>query len=160
MVRYAISDSLILNSRTFSNGFGAVHSSNRRSSLNIALKYANSKLTKRGVTVFDRVKCLNRDVYTGVIASSLHTSEPQKKPKTTVKRKRRKPVAQKKEPEAKQGDYLIGTDENVLVLSRTYANRANAERAAKMQWERLQRGVATFSIQLARAVRISTRKCR
>jgi hypothetical protein len=32
-----------------------------------------------------------------------------------------------KEPEAKQGDYLVGTDENVLVLNRTYANRSNAE---------------------------------
>lgn len=41
------------------------------------------------------------------------------------------------------------TDENVLVLNRTYANRSNAERAAKMQWERLQRGVASFSLQLA-----------
>ncbi|EZJ97893.1 Dam family site-specific DNA-(adenine-N6)-methyltransferase [Escherichia coli] len=30
-----------------------------------------------------------------------------------------------------------------------YANRGNAERAAKMQWERLQRGVASFSLQLA-----------
>lgn len=38
----------------------------------------------------------------------------------------------------------------MLVLSRTYANRSNAERAAKMQWERQQRGVATFSIELAR----------
>lgn len=28
-------------------------------------------------------------------------------------------------------------------------NRANAERAAKMQWERLQRGVVSFSLQLA-----------
>lgn len=28
-------------------------------------------------------------------------------------------------------------------------NRANAERAAKIQWERLQRGVASFSLQLA-----------
>lgn len=64
-----------------------------------------------------------------------------------MKRRRRKTnVEKKKEPEAKQGDYLIGTDENVLVLSRTYANRGNAERAAKMQWERLQRGAATFSI--------------
>ncbi|CAM7432504.1 hypothetical protein ESCOMMO078M1_06925 [Escherichia coli] len=51
--------------------------------------------------------------------------------------------------ETKQGDYLVGTDENVLVLNRTYANRSNAERAAKMQWERLQRGVASFSLQLA-----------
>ncbi|EJL88023.1 phage late control D family protein [Pantoea sp. GM01] len=97
-----------------------------------------------------RFTLADRDAYTGVIASWLHTREPDKKPEATVKRKRRKPAAQKKEPEAKQGDYLIGTDENVLVLSRTYANRANAERAAKMQWERLQRGVATFSIQLAR----------
>lgn len=97
-----------------------------------------------------RFTLADRDAYTGVIASWLHTREPEKKPEATVKRKRRKPAAQKKEPEAKQGDYLIGTDENVLVLSRTYANRANAERAAKMQWERLQRRVATFSIQLSR----------
>lgn len=96
-----------------------------------------------------RFSLADRDAYTGVIASWLHTREPTKKPEAKVKR-RRKTTAKKKEPEAKQGDYLIGTDENVLVLSRTYANRANAERAAKMQWERLQRGVATFSIQLAR----------
>lgn len=43
----------------------------------------------------------------------------------------------------------MGTDENVLVLNRTYTNRANAERAAKMQWQRLQLGVASFSLQLA-----------
>ncbi|MBS0881134.1 phage late control D family protein [Pantoea sp. JGM49] len=90
----------------------------------------------------------DRDAYTGVIASWLHTREPAKKPQAKVKR-RPKTTAKKKEPEAKQGDYLIGTDENVLVLGRTYANRTNAERAAKMQWERLQRGVASFSIQLA-----------
>ena len=65
------------------------------------------------------------------------------------KRKRKKKATTAREPEAKQGDYLMGTDENVLVLSRTYANRSNAERAAKMQWERLQRGVASFSMQLA-----------
>lgn len=64
-------------------------------------------------------------------------------------KRKRTTKKQKKEPEAKQGDYLVGTDENVLVLNRTYANRSNAERAAKMQWERLQRGVASFSLQLA-----------
>ncbi|HCS5146623.1 TPA: phage late control D family protein [Escherichia coli] len=90
----------------------------------------------------------DRGAYTGVIASWLHTREPAKNESTTVKRKRRT-KKQKKEPEAKQGDYLVGTDENVLVLNRTYANRSNAERAAKMQWERLQRGVASFSLQLA-----------
>lgn len=40
-------------------------------------------------------------------------------------------------------------DENVLVLDRTYANLSNAERAAKTQCERLQRGVASFSLLLA-----------
>ncbi|OAE09982.1 phage late control D family protein [Pantoea sp. OXWO6B1] len=101
-----------------------------------------------------RFALADRDAYTGVIASWLHTREPAKKPVTKVKRRRRRRTTtaskKKKEPEEKQGDYLVGTDENVLVLSRTYANRANAERAAKMHWERLQRGVATFSIQLAR----------
>ncbi|MBY7578799.1 P2 family phage major capsid protein [Escherichia coli] len=95
-----------------------------------------------------RFTLADRGAYTGVIASWLHTREPVKKESTTVKRKRRT-KKQKKEPEAKQGDYLVGTDENVLVLNRTYANRSNAERAAKMQWERLQRGVASFSLQLA-----------
>lgn len=82
------------------------------------------------------------------LETALQEQQPAKKESTTVKRKRRT-KNQKKEPEAKQGDYLVGTDENVLVLNRTYANRSNAERAAKMQWERLQRGVASFSLQLA-----------
>lgn len=86
----------------------------------------------------------------GIKTLSSVTREPAKNESTTVKRKSRT-KKQKKEPEAKQGDYLVGTDENVLVLNRTYANRSNAERAAKMQWERLQRGVASFSLQLAEA---------
>lgn len=77
----------------------------------------------------------------------MHTREPVKKEAVKVKRKRKTTTT--KTAEEKQGDYLVGTDENVLVLSRTYANRSNAERAAKMQWERLQRGVASFSMQLA-----------
>lgn len=94
-----------------------------------------------------RFSLADREAYTGVIASRLHTREPAKKENTSVKS--RKTTTTPKEPEAKQGDYLGGTDENVLVLNRNYANRANAERAAKMQWERLQRGVASFSLQLA-----------
>ncbi|EJF9115379.1 phage late control D family protein [Salmonella enterica] len=95
-----------------------------------------------------RFTLADRGAYTGVIASWLHTREPRKKETTSVKRRRKKATTPK-EQEAKQGDYLVGTDENVLVLNRTYANRSNAERAAKMQWERLQRGVASFSLQLA-----------
>ncbi|EDI5379053.1 phage late control D family protein [Salmonella enterica subsp. enterica serovar Enteritidis] len=95
-----------------------------------------------------RFTLADRGAYTGVIASWLHTREPRKKETTSVKRRRKKATTPK-EQEAKQDDYLVGTDENVLVLNRTYANRSNAERAAKMQWERLQRGVASFSLQLA-----------
>lgn len=95
-----------------------------------------------------RFTLADRGAYTGVIASWLHTREPRKKETTSVKRRRKKTTTPK-ESEAKQGDYLVGTDENVLVLNHTYANRSNAERAAKMQWERLQRGVASFSLQLA-----------
>lgn len=104
-----------------------------------------------------RFSLADRGAYTGVIAHWLHTREPEKKETAKVKRRRR--TTKPKEPEAKQGDYLVGTDENVLVLNRTYANRSNAERAAKMNWERLQRGVATFSLQLQKAARICIQKC-
>lgn len=114
----------------------------------IQLRFTGSITITRKDGDSHRFTLADRGAYTGVIASWLHTREPAKKESTTVKRKRRT-KKQKKEPEAKQGDYLVGTDENVLVLNRTYANRSNAERAAKMQWERLQRGVASFSLQLA-----------
>ena len=104
-----------------------------------------------------RFSLADRGAYTGVIAHWLHTREPEKKETAKVKRRRR--TTKPKEPEAKQGDYLVGTDENVLVLNRTYANRSNAERAAKMNWERLQRGVASFSLQLAEAARICIQNC-
>ncbi|MBD2812502.1 phage late control D family protein [Xenorhabdus sp. Vera] len=52
--------------------------------------------------------------------------------------------------EEKQGDYLAGSEGNVLVMKHTYANKANAERAAKAEWEKIQRGVASFSLQLAK----------
>lgn len=35
-------------------------------------------------------------------------------------------------------------------MSHTYANKSNAARAAKSVWEKIQRGVASFSIQLAK----------
>lgn len=87
----------------------------------------------------------DRNAYTGVSASWLDTraAAPQ-----SVKVKRKRKTATKKKEEPKQGEYLVGTDENVLVLSRTYANASNARRAAKANWERIQRGAAQFSIQL------------
>ncbi|WP_033848760.1 phage late control D family protein [Yersinia wautersii] len=94
----------------------------------------------------------DRGAYTGVVANWLNTRTTEK-PVVKVKRKRKckaTTAAKPKEPEEKQGEYLIGTDENVLTLRTTYASKNNAQRAAKSNWERLQRGAAKFSIQLAK----------
>ncbi|MGX6568472.1 bacteriophage P2 tail protein GPD [Cupriavidus taiwanensis] len=40
--------------------------------------------------------------------------------------------------------------DNVKVLRHTYASKANAERAARAEWQRIQRGMATFTLTLAR----------
>lgn len=49
------------------------------------------------------------------------------------------------------GDVLVNSDpDNVKVLRHTYATRANSERAARAEWQRIQRGVASFRITLAR----------
>ncbi|MDC9623207.1 phage late control D family protein [Xenorhabdus sp. XENO-7] len=98
-----------------------------------------------------RFSLADRGAYTGVSASWLNTREPKKKENVTVKRRRRKPSkANPQKKDEKKGDYLIGSEGNVLVLKHTYANKTNAERAAKAEWEKIQRGVASFSIQLAK----------
>nr|WP_279586769.1 contractile injection system protein, VgrG/Pvc8 family [Rahnella sp. BIGb0236] len=101
--------------------------------------------------------------YTGVSASWLHTKDPKPK-KVKVQRKKKvqylralqHPKAKKtsakvqKTPEAKEGDYLAGSDENVFNLTTIYATQKAAMRAAQAKWDKLQRGVAEFSISLAR----------
>ncbi|WP_350307372.1 phage late control D family protein [Photorhabdus viridis] len=49
----------------------------------------------------------------------------------------------------KETTYLAGSKDNELVLSHIYPDKASAVRAAKAAWEKMQRGVASFSIQLA-----------
>ncbi|MDN4629099.1 phage late control D family protein [Erwinia sp. PsM31] len=104
----------------------------------------------------------DRGAYTGVSASWLHTRDPKPK-KVKVKRKPKEkhlralehPAARKKKatatktPEAKEGDYLAGTEDNVFTLTTVYATKAAAMRAAKAKWDKLQRGVAEFSLTLA-----------
>ncbi|CQJ41177.1 gene D protein [Yersinia enterocolitica] len=51
--------------------------------------------------------------------------------------------------EEKQGDYLVGSEDNVFAITTVYATQKAAMRAAQSKWERLQRGVAEFSITLA-----------
>ena len=105
----------------------------------------------------------DRDAYTGVSATWLHTKEPKPK-KVKVQRKKKEkhlralqhPAAKKttakaqKAPEAKEGEYLAGNDENVFALTTVYATQKAAMRAAQAKWDKLQRGVAQFSISLAR----------
>lgn len=108
----------------------------------------------------------DREAYTGVTAKWLHTKDP--KPQKQKVKLKRKPKAQhlralqhpkatkttskagaKKEQEAREGEYMVGESENVLELTTIYATKAQAMRAAQAKWDKLQRGVAEFSISLA-----------
>ncbi|MGB8928606.1 MAG: phage late control D family protein [Pantoea agglomerans] len=103
----------------------------------------------------------DRGAYTGVTASWLHTKDPKPKkvkvkrvPKEKHLRALEHPAAKKKKaaaktPEAPEGDYLAGTEDNVFALTTVYATKPTAMRAAKAKWDKLQRGVAEFSLTLA-----------
>lgn len=104
----------------------------------------------------------DRGAYTGVSASWLHTKDPkpkkvklQRKTKVRQLRALEHPAAKKskaraaKPPEAKEGDYLAGSEDNVFTMTTVYSSKATAMRAAKAKWEKLQRGVAEFSLTLA-----------
>ena len=59
---------------------------------------------------------------------------------------------EKPAPKGKKARNTVETHpnpENVKVLRHTYASKANAERGARGEWRKIQRGVATFSITLA-----------
>ena len=81
------------------------------------------------------------DAYTGVTAYWQDNKEAEKK-KIEVKRK--------KKAKPKEERPLVGDSENAKEQRHVYANQTNAMRAARAEWERLQRGVAEFQITLAR----------
>ena len=102
----------------------------------------------------------DREAYTGVTAKWLHTKDP--KPQKQKVKLKRKPKVQhlralqhskatkapanakaKKEQEAREGEYMAGEADNVLELTTIFATKAQAK------WDKLQRGVAEFSISLA-----------
>lgn len=104
----------------------------------------------------------DRDAYTGVTASWLNTRQPkpkkvklQRKPKTqhlrALQHPKAKPATHKaaKPAEPPKGEYLVGAEDNVFTLPTVYATQAAAMRAAQAKWEKLQRGVAEFSLSLA-----------
>lgn len=105
-------------------------------------------------------------VFTGrKVEARIHTKDPKpQKQKVKLKRKKKekhlralehpkaKPVTQKKAPkvpEAREGEYMAGEADNVFALTTVYATKAQAMRAAQAKWDKLQRGVAEFSISLA-----------
>lgn len=51
----------------------------------------------------------------------------------------------------KEKSELVGSDTNPKRMRHLYANQANAERAAKAEWQRLQRGEATLQFECALA---------
>ncbi|MEF4723204.1 phage late control D family protein [Escherichia coli] len=102
----------------------------------------------------------DRGAYTGVTAKWLHTKDP--KPQAQKVKLRRKEKEKKtgavthpkaktpaKEPEAREGEYMAGEADNVFALTTIFASKAQAMRAAQAKWDKLQRGVAEFSISLA-----------
>ncbi|HBN2260543.1 phage late control D family protein [Escherichia coli] len=102
----------------------------------------------------------DRGAYTGVTAKWLHTKDP--KPQAQKVKLRRKEKEKKngavahpkaktpaKEPEAREGEYMAGEADNVFALTTIFASKAQAMRAAHAKWDKLQRGVAEFSISLA-----------
>lgn len=107
----------------------------------------------------------DRGAYTGVTAKWLHTKDPKpQKQKVALKRKpkeqhlralqhpKAKPVTKKKTvktPEAREGEYMVGEDDNVFAITTIFSTKAQAMRAAQAKWDKLQRGVAEFSIRLA-----------
>lgn len=101
----------------------------------------------------------DRGAYTGVTAKWLHTKDPKpQKQKVKLKRKPRPPkpgapahpkAKPVKIPEARQGEYMAGEADNVFALTTIFATKAQAMRAAQAKWDKLQRGVAEFSVSLA-----------
>ncbi|ECD9323726.1 phage late control D family protein [Salmonella enterica subsp. houtenae] len=100
-----------------------------------------------------RFSIADREAYTGVTAYWLDTRKA-KKQSTDVKRKRKKKKkTQTSEPPSdatfSDDNVMVGEEGNIKILRHTYATKDNAYRAAKSAWEQLQRGMATFSLNLA-----------
>ncbi|MGL6003199.1 contractile injection system protein, VgrG/Pvc8 family, partial [Aeromonas sobria] len=97
----------------------------------------------------------DRDAYTGVTAYWQDNKAAEKK-KIEVKRKRKtKPKEERPLPPGvvvnkQEHELLVGDSENVKELRHVYASQSNAMRAARAEWEKLQRGVAEFQITLAK----------
>lgn len=97
----------------------------------------------------------DRDAYSGVIAY-WQNDKSAKRQKVRAKKPWQKTAASIEdnadddiEVTVKEKEILVGSNDNVKTLRHIYANKQNAERAARAMWDKLQRGVANFTITLA-----------
>ncbi|QHM72469.1 phage late control D family protein [Mixta intestinalis] len=97
----------------------------------------------------------DRGAYTGVVARWLDTKDTQPK-QVTLQRKNKgqshttgQQGAEKSQTSTEPDSYLMGSADNVLVLSAIYKNKEEAISAAKAKWQEFQRSVATFTLKLA-----------
>ncbi|MDX7924116.1 phage late control D family protein [Aeromonas media] len=101
-----------------------------------------------------RFSVADRDAYTGVTAYWQDNKAAEKK-RVEVKRKKKTKLKQERPlppgvmVNKQENELLVGSSENVKELRHVYASQANAMRAARAEWEKLQRGVADFQITLA-----------
>lgn len=91
-----------------------------------------------------RFAIADRDAYTGVVA---YWQDNNGGKKQTVEVNANE---QGKNNNSEKDDVLAGSGDNVKTLRHVYATKANAVRTARAEWDKLQRGVAKFSITLAK----------
>ena len=91
-----------------------------------------------------RFSIADRDTYAGVVAF-WQNNKGGKKEQVEVN------ATTPAEKEAGQEpDVFAGDSDNIKTLRHVYASKRNAQRAARAEWDKLQRGVAKFSITLAK----------
>jgi hypothetical protein len=81
----------------------------------------------------------DRESYSGVIAYWQDT-----------KGAKRQSLTAKRQSTKNDKQVLIGDDDNVKILRHIYASKENAKRAARAEWDKLQRGVARLQLTLAK----------
>lgn len=91
-----------------------------------------------------RFSVADRNAYIGVVAYWQDIQGPRRsRSRSNANSRRRNPVSRWTRSSA---SYC---SDNAKYLRHVYANEGNAKRAARTKWERLQRGVAEFEINLA-----------
>jgi phage protein D len=136
----------ILSTTTLTRASGDSHRfsvAGRDSYLGVKAYYQDKQKAKRGEVIVGEK-----------INKTTEEKIPGRSPKKTKKRIKKRPTVKKREAETTSvpPNELSADDlnhDNLKVLRHTYANKKNAQRAAQAEWQRLQRGVASFSMTLA-----------